>query len=146
MSNGFDPGRFLAAQEPVYDSALGELRAGQKRTHWMWFIFPQIAGLGHSPTSQFYALPDLAAAQVYAAHAVLGARLLDCTEAVLLHAPGTSAPKTLGDIFGAPDDRKFHSSMTLFHRATPEDPLFARALAAFFDGVEDANTLSRLAN
>lgn len=139
-----DVTRFLEAQNQVYPQALGELRAGQKRSHWMWFVFPQLAGLGHSPRAQHYALADLAAAQAYLAHPLLGARLRECTRAVLLHAPGSAAPRTLDVLFGFPDDRKFFSAMTLFHRAAPEEPLFAAALDAFFDGREDEATLSRL--
>lgn len=144
MTDTFDPARFLDAQSPVYAQALAELRAGQKRTHWMWFVFPQLAGLGHSPTAQFYALPDRTAAQDYLAHHLLGPRLREATEAVLLHAPGSAAPRSLDDLFGYPDNLKFHSSMTLFHRAAPGETLFAAALSAFFAGVEDAATLERL--
>lgn len=144
MRDGFDSARFLEAQAPVHEQALAELRAGRKRTHWMWFVFPQLAGLGHSPTAQFYALPDLAAARAYLAHDLLGARLRACTEAVLSHAPGKTTPRSLDAIFGYPDNLKFHSSMTLFHRAAPDEALFATALSAFFDGVEDAATLARL--
>jgi uncharacterized protein (DUF1810 family) len=136
--------RFLEAQNAVYPQVLQELRAGQKRTHWMWFVFPQIAGLGRSPTTQHYAIADLDEAQAYLAHPVLGARLRECTQAVLLHAPDAVAPRRLEQIFGSPDDLKFHSSMTLFHHAAPKDPLFATALAAFFNGQEDQGTLERL--
>ena len=144
MITAFDPARFLDAQASVHTQALDELRGGQKRTHWMWFVFPQIAGLGHSPTAQFYALPDLGAARAYLAHDVLGPRLRSATEAVLLHAPGSAAPRSLDIVFGYPDDLKFHSSMTLFHRAAPDEPLFATALSVFFDDVEDPATLARL--
>ena len=133
--------KFLDAQNHVYPDALHELRAGQKRTHWMWFIFPQIAGLGHSPMSRRYALSGLDEARRYLAHPILGLRLRDCTAAVLLHAPGAAAPRPLSHIFGHPDDMKFGSSMTLFHRADPDEPLFAQALDAFFDGREDDATL-----
>lgn len=144
MSDGFDPARFLAAQELTYEQALAELRAGRKRTNWMWFVFPQLAGLGRSPTAQFYALPDLAAARHYLAHDLLGARLRAATEAVLLHAPGATAPRSVDAIFDHPDNLKFHSSMTLFHRAAPDEVLIATALGVFFDGAEDAATLARL--
>ena len=137
--------RFLDAQRGVYDEALRELRAGAKRSHWMWFVFPQIAGLGHSQTAQFYALPDLAAAQDYLEHPVLGARLRECTAAVLLHGPDGPAPRTLEALFGYPDNLKFHSSMTLFHRADPEDPLFPAVLDQFFDGRPDGATDELLA-
>ena len=139
-----DPTRFLDAQNAGYPQVLSELRAGQKRTHWMWFVFPQLAGLGHSPTAQFYALPDLVAAQAYLAHPILGARLRECTQAVLLHGPDGPAPRTLDALLGYPDNLKFHSSMTLFHRAAPAEPLFATALDAFFAGAEDDATLALL--
>lgn len=138
-------GKFLEAQNPVYPQVLQELRAGQKRTHWMWYIFPQLAGLGHSTTARHFAIHDLAQAKAYLAHPILGARLRECTGAVLLHGPGGAAPRNLSQIFGAPDDLKFHSSMTLFGRAAPEDPLFGNALDAFFGGEEDQGTLDRLA-
>jgi len=144
VTTAFDPARFLAAQAPVHAQALTKLRAGRKRTHWMWFVFPQLAGLGHSPTAQFYALPDLAAAREYLAHHVLGARLRAATEAVLIHALGTTTPRLLDAIFGYPDNLKFHSSMTLFHRAVRNESLFTTALSAFFDGAEDAATLALL--
>jgi len=135
---------FIAAQEPVYAQALAELRAGRKQSHWMWFIFPQIAGLGHSPMARRFALPDLARAQAYLAHPVLGPRLIACTEAMLSHAPGTPKPRSLTAILGAPDDLKFHSSMTLFHRAAPDESLFSQALDAFWAGRLDEATLERL--
>ena len=136
--------RFLDAQNTVYPQVLQELRAGQKRSHWMWFIFPQIAGLGQSEMSRRYALANLHEARVYFAHPVLGARLRECVEAVLLHAPGGTAPRPLSQLLGYPDDLKFHSSMTLFHRALPEEEVFTRALDAFWDGAEDEATISRL--
>ena len=135
---------FIAAQEPVYAQALAELRAGRKQSHWMWFIFPQIAGLGHSAMAQRFALANLAEAQAYLAHPVLGPRLLECTRAILRHAPGTAQPHTLEAILGYPDDRKFHSAMTLFHRAAPNEPLFVQALDAFCGGKRDQATLDRL--
>ncbi|HEY8578018.1 MAG TPA: DUF1810 domain-containing protein [Devosia sp.] len=137
--------KFLDAQNQVYPQALGELRAGQKRSHWMWFIFPQLAGLGRSETARHFAVADLTEAKAYLAHPILRARLHECTRAVLLHAPGGPAPRTLGQILGSPDDRKFHSSMTLFHAADPEDPVFREALRAFFDSREDQATLTLLA-
>lgn len=136
---------FLEAQNRVYPDVLTELRAGQKRTHWMWFIFPQIAGLGHSEMAQRFAIHDLAEARRYLADPVLGTRLRECTRAVLLHSPDSAAPRSLDHIFGSPDNRKFHSSMTLFARAAPDDPLFREALSAFFGGEEDPGTVSRLA-
>ena len=136
--------RFVEAQAPVYKTVLKELRAGHKRTHWMWFIFPQIAGLGHSDMARHYALADLEEARSYFAHPVLGARLRECTEAVLLHAPSGVAPRPLSVLFGYPDDLKFHSSMTLFHRALPDEDIFTRVLHAFWNGAEDAGTISKL--
>lgn len=139
MSDTYDLGRFVAAQEGVYGRALAELQAGDKRSHWMWFIFPQIAGLGASPMAQRYAIGSLAEAQAYAAHPVLGGRLRACTAAVNAVA-GLSAHA----IFGSPDDLKFRSSMTLFARAVPGEPLFAEALARYFDGAPDQRTLAKL--
>ncbi len=136
--------KFIAAQNRVYPEALGELRAGRKQSHWMWFIFPQLAGLGHSDMARHYALENLDEAEAYAAHPVLGARLVECTEAVLLHAPGSAAPRDLATIFGSPDDLKFISSMTLFARAMPEAPLFGDALKAFNGGAEDKRTVALL--
>ncbi|SMQ85566.1 Uncharacterized protein, DUF1810 family [Devosia lucknowensis] len=136
--------KFLAAQDRVYPQALGELRAGRKQTHWMWFIFPQLAGLGHSDMARRYALGDLDEAAAYAAHPVLGARLLECTEAVLLHTPGSVAPRDLRSIFGTPDDLKFISSMTLFARTLPDRRAFRAALSAFNGGHEDERTVALL--
>jgi uncharacterized protein (DUF1810 family) len=132
--------RFVEAQAPVYGTALAELRAGRKRSHWMWFVFPQIEGLGRSPVSRRYALRSLEEARAYLGHPVLGPRLTECTEAVLSHA----GARTAQGIFGSPDDLKFHSSMTLFHRAAPEEALFRQALEAFFAGEEDEETLVRI--
>ncbi|MGU3420040.1 DUF1810 domain-containing protein [Methylobacterium sp. D54C] len=139
MSDTYDLGRFVAAQEGVYGRALAELQAGDKRSHWMWFIFPQIAGLGASPMAQRYAIGSLAEAQAYAAHPVLGGRLRACTAAV-----NAVAGRSAHAIFGSPDDLKFRSSMTLFARAVPEEPVFADALARYFDGVPDPRTLAKL--
>jgi uncharacterized protein (DUF1810 family) len=136
--------KFITAQDHVYPEALHELRAGRKERHWMWFMFPQLAGLGHSDMSRTYALHDLDEAAAFAGHPVLGARLVECTEAVLLHAPDGVAPRSLQAIFGAPDDAKFISSMTLFARAVPEQRLFRAALSAFHDGHEDARTVDLL--
>lgn len=143
-SGGGFVGKFLEAQNKVYPQALHELRAGQKRTHWMWFIFPQIAGLGRSATARHFAIETLEEAEAYLAHPILGGRLRECTQAVLLHAPGAAAPRTLQQIFGPPDDLKFHSSMTLFHRADPDEALFNQALRLFFGGREDPATLGLL--
>jgi len=130
--------RFLDAQEPVYGQVLAELRAGAKRSHWMWFVFPQIAGLGRSPTAQVYAVASLDEACAYAAHPVLGTRLRQCTTLVL-----AQQARAIGDIFGFPDDLKFRSSMTLFARATGE-ALFRQALEQFYGGEEDQATLARI--
>jgi uncharacterized protein (DUF1810 family) len=149
MASGAEAGgelaaRFLAAQNDIYPQVLQELRAGQKRTHWMWFVFPQIAGLGQSEMARRFALGSMAEAATYFSHPILGARLRECTEAVLLHAPGGVAPRPLSLLFGYPDDAKFRSSMTLFHRAVPDEEVFTRALGAFWNGAEDEATISKL--
>ena len=143
-SHGAMVAKFLAAQDRVYPQALHELRAGRKETHWMWFIFPQLIGLGRSEMARMYALGDLDEAAAFAAHPILGARLIECTEAVLLHAPDGVAPRSLHSIFGSPDDVKFISSMTLFARAVPEQRLFRAALSAFHDGHEHERTVDLL--
>jgi uncharacterized protein (DUF1810 family) len=130
---------FVAAQDAVYPDVLSELRAGRKRTHWMWFVFPQVAGLGFSETSRRYALSSLEEARAYLAHPVLGARLRECARLMLSHA-GQGA----GEILGGPDDLKFRSSMTLFAEAAPGEPLFAEALERFFGGEKDPLTLQLL--
>ena len=136
--------KFLEAQNVVYPQVLHELRVGRKRTHWMWFIFPQIAGLGRTAVSRHFAIENIEEAEAYLAHPILGGRLRECTQAVLLHAPGAPSSRSLQQIFGPPDDLKFHSSMTLFHRADPDEPLFDRALRAFFRNREDPATLDLL--
>ncbi len=137
----FNLARFVAAQAPVIDRVHAELSRGRKQSHWMWFVFPQLAGLGKSPTAQAYALASLDEAKAYAAHPVLGARLRALTEIVLGAADGATAR----GIFGTPDDLKFHSCMTLFARAAPDGAPFHLALARFFDGREDGATLALLA-
>ncbi|WP_267423950.1 DUF1810 domain-containing protein [Methylobacterium sp. GC_Met_2] len=139
MDDPYDLGRFVAAQADVYPRALAELEAGQKRSHWMWFIFPQIAGLGSSPMAQRYAISSLDEALAYLAHPTLGARLRACTAAVN-RVSGRSAHA----IFGSPDDMKFRSSMTLFGDAAPGEPCFAEALATYFGAEPDTLTLARL--
>ena len=129
--------RFVSAQAPVYDSVLAELRAGRKRSHWMWFIFPQCAGLGRSPTSQKYAIASLDEAAAYLAHPLLGARLRECCSLVA-RLDGLSA----NHIFGEPDDMKFHSSLTLFADVAPDEPIFVECLNKYFDGVPDDATLA----
>jgi uncharacterized protein (DUF1810 family) len=130
---------FLRAQNPIYSNVLAELRAGDKRSHWMWFIFPQLTALGRSATALRYGLDDLQVAQDYLRHAVLGPRLIECTRTVL----GVSG-RTAHQIFGSPDDLKFRSSMTLFSRADPEQPVFADALAKYYGGIEDPRTVELL--
>ena len=132
-------GRFVEAQAPVHDRALAELKAGRKQSHWMWFVFPQITGLGRSPMAQHYAIQNLAEARAYLAHPLLGARLRECTQAVL-----DVEGKTAHEIFGSPDDLKFRSSMTLFAHAAPDEELFRAALEKYFDGEEDALTVDKL--
>ena len=131
--------RFVAAQEGVWERALAELQAGAKRSHWMWFVFPQIEGLGFSAMAQRYAVSGLAEARAYLAHPLLGPRLRACTAAMNGH-EGKSARAILGQ----PDDMKFRSSMTLFAAADPEAPAFAEALVRYFGGERDARTLERL--
>ena len=130
---------FVEAQAPVYGQVIAELAAGEKRSHWMWFIFPQLAGLGISPISQRYALGDLGAARAYLAHEVLGPRLIHCTQLVL-----AVEGRTAHQIFGSPDDRKFCSSMTLFGRAAPAEAVFSQAIDKYCGGMEDARTLALL--
>jgi uncharacterized protein (DUF1810 family) len=134
-----DLSRFLLAQRDVYPRALAELSAGAKRSHWMWFIFPQVAGLGRSHMAQLYAIRDLDEARAYLAHPVLGTRLRECVAAVLAHA-GT---RTAEAIFGGIDSIKLRSSMTLFEAAGGGDP-FAEIIVAFFDGARDPETLRLL--
>lgn len=131
--------RFVEAQAGAYEQALAELREGRKRSHWMWFVFPQIAGLGSSPMARLYAIRSLAEARAYLAHPLLGERLLACTRAV-----NAWEERSANAIFSAPDDVKFCSCMTLFGRADPGRPDFAQALAAFFGGRPDPLTLERL--
>lgn len=141
LEDPFDLGRFVAAQQAVYATALRELEAGRKQSHWMWFIFPQLKGLGISSTAQFYGIGSLAEAQAYLAHPLLGDRLRNCTRAVLnLHG------RSLVLIFGTPDDMKFRSCMTLFAQAgNGREPWFDEAIARYCDGRKDQNTLDLLA-
>jgi uncharacterized protein (DUF1810 family) len=134
-----DLSRFVDAQERVYDDAVSELRAGRKTSHWMWFVFPQIAGLGRSPTAQRYAIASLSDAEAYVAHPVLGERLRECAR-VLTGLEGRSAEQ----VFGGLDALKLRSSMTLFARAAPDEPLFREVLDGYFAGEEDPATLQRL--
>jgi uncharacterized protein (DUF1810 family) len=135
----FDLSRFVDAQDPVIDQVRRELRAGRKTSHWMWFIFPQLRGLGHSAMAQRYGIGSLDEARAYLAHPILGARLRECTELVLLR-----RDRTIHEILGSPDDLKFHSSMTLFELATQRDDPFVIALHLHFNGKFDEATLRRL--
>ena len=135
--------RFLDAQDPVFETVVAELTAGRKRTHWMWFIFPQITGLGSSAMAARYAVADLDEARAYLAHPVLGERLRQCTALV-----NAASEKNLTAILGYPDDLKFRSSVTLFAQAADPDnaadEVFDEALTLFFDGAPDVATLERL--
>ena len=134
----FDLNRFISAQAEVFQAALHELRAGRKRTHWMWFIFPQLSGLGSSPMSRRYAINSLDEAQAYLNHPVLGPRLKRCTETVL-----AVGGRSLHAIFGSPDDLKFGSSMTLFALAAgEEESVFRQALARYCEGRMDERTVA----
>jgi uncharacterized protein (DUF1810 family) len=136
MANDFNLKRFLDAQASAYPQALAEVQNGRKRSHWMWYIFPQIQGLGFSEVSKHYAITDLAEAVAYAKHPVLGPRLVEiCTSLLGL---GSS---DAGRIFGSPDDLKLKSSMTLFAAVPGADPVFQAVLAKFFGGVRDTKTL-----
>jgi len=135
-----DLGRFVEAQAATYGTALAELRRGRKQSHWMWFVFPQISGLGSSPTARFYAIADLAEARAYLAHPLLGSRLRETVEAINA-LPGDDAHA----VFGSPDDRKLRSCLTLFQVAAPDEPVFGRALDKYFGGAPDPLTLDRLA-
>ncbi|MCK9396655.1 MAG: DUF1810 domain-containing protein [Methylobacter sp.] len=138
----FDLSRFTNAQENIYDSVLAELRSGRKRTHWMWYVFPQIDGLGHSATSKRYAIKSIEEARQYLNHPVLGKRLLECAEAVF-----TLEGRSISEIFGYPDNLKLKSSMTLFaYVATPSCSVFTRILDKYFNSEQDALTLQLLEN
>ncbi len=139
LQKDYDLERFVKAQNPVYERVTRELRAGTKRSHWMWFIFPQIAGLGQSDMARRYAIESLAEAAAYLEHPVLGSRLRECTELVTA-IEGSS----IDEILGYPDDLKFRSSMTLFAHAGPDNRVFQHALAKYFGGEEDPLTLERL--
>ena len=131
----YDLERFVVAQHHVYDGVLEELRRGRKTGHWIWFVFPQVAGLGSSDMSQRFAISSLDEARAYLAHPVLGARLRECA-AVVLATPA----RTAEEIFGSLDAMKVRSSMTLFRRAAPDDPVFAQVLDRFYGGVADVRT------
>jgi uncharacterized protein (DUF1810 family) len=139
MSDPYNLQRFVEAQAAIYSAALQQLRAGRKTSHWMWFIFPQIAGLGHSETAKRFALAGRSEAKAYFEHPILGLRLDECTRAVC-----QVEHRSARQIFGSPDDLKFRSSMTLFSQAVPEHALFRDALQAYFDGQPDSLTLALL--
>ena len=139
-SDPFDLKRFVSAQAPVFETALAELEAGSKKTHWMWFVFPQLAGLGDSFMAQFYGIGSLEEARAYLDHPLLGERLIRCTRAVL-----AIEDRSLHAVFGSPDDLKFRSSMTLFASAAPKgDGIFGRALDQCCAGLADEHTLAIL--
>lgn len=139
MAQQFDLQRFVDAQDTVYDTVRAELSAGHKRSHWMWYIFPQLAGLGRSETARHYALSGVEEAQAYLAHPLLGQRLEECCK-ILTDIEG----RTASAIFGYPDDLKLHSSLILFAQAAPDQPLFGACLAKYFNGQRDAATLQLL--
>ena len=137
MTDGLE--RFVEAQSRDYETALREIRGGRKRSHWMWYIFPQLRGLGYSSTAQFYGLRDLQEARDYMAHPLLGPRLIEISEALLtLETDDPSA------VMGYPDDLKLCSCMTLFELAAPEQPVFARVLEKYYAGRRDQRTLAHL--
>ncbi|HMA49432.1 MAG TPA: DUF1810 domain-containing protein [Magnetospirillaceae bacterium] len=133
--------RFVTAQAPVIGEVRAELKAGRKTSHWMWFIFPQLRGLGQSAMSRHYGIADIAEARAYLAHPLLGPCLRDCTTLAISHVASTAY-----EIFGSPDDLKFRSSMTLFHLADPDEPLFRHALDQFYAGSLDHFTVSQSEN
>jgi uncharacterized protein (DUF1810 family) len=139
MNDPYNLNRFVSAQAPVIEQVRAELRAGRKRGHSMWFVFPQIAGLGHSDMARRYAIASLDEARAFAAHEILGARLIECA-ALVVAVKGRS----IGEIFGSPDDLKFRSSMTLFARAATDNFVFKDALQKYFGGAEDRATVERI--
>lgn len=139
MSDPYHLQRFVDAQQASYDTACAELREGRKRSHWMWFIFPQIEGLGRSPMAQKFAISSLDEARAYLAHPILGKRLRECSRIV-----AAVEGRSVEEIFGYPDDMKFRSSMTLFAQASPDDDIFDTCLRKYFGGEPDPATLARL--
>lgn len=135
----FNLSRFVEAQAGDYDQALSEIRVGRKRSHWMWYVFPQFDGLGFSSTSKFYAIKSRAEAEAYLDHPILGPRLSECAQAAL-----NVEARTAHDIFGSPDDLKLRSSATLFACVSPEGSVFHRLLARYFEGERDERTLRLL--
>jgi uncharacterized protein (DUF1810 family) len=139
VDDPYDLQRFVAAQDPVLERVRSELRRGRKQSHWMWFVFPQLAGLGSSPTARAYAISSADEARAYLAHPVLGPRLVECA-GLAAAVEGRSAAA----VFGSPDDLKLRSSMTLFARAAPDEPVFGQVLDRYFDGEPDPRTLELL--
>jgi uncharacterized protein (DUF1810 family) len=139
MEDPYDLARFVTAQEDSYDDAIDELRRGRKRGHWMWFVFPQVAGLGSSDAAQRFAISSLDEARAYLQHPVLGPRLHECAEAMLGNTEAT-AQQVLGDI----DAMKLRSSMTLFQLAAPQESVFGRVIDRFYEGAPDAETIRRV--
>lgn len=139
MDDSYNLKRFVEAQDPVYAQVCNELLQGRKTSHWMWFVFPQIRGLGHSPTAREFAITSLEEAKAYLQHPVLGPRLLECTRLVC-----RISGKTVRQIFGFPDDLKFKSCMTLFAHAAPDPQVFKEALMKYFSGEEDPLTLEEI--
>lgn len=135
----FDLSRFIEAQADCYTTVLAELKNGQKRTHWMWFIFPQLDGLGHSATAKYYALKNLEEARQYLAHPLLGKRLLECSAAVL-----AVQGRSILEIMGKPDNLKLNSSMTLFAQLATGDSVFNDVIEKYYDGKQDTKTLQLL--
>ena len=141
MTDRYNLHRFVEAQGTNYDEALSELRAGQKRTHWMWYVFPQLAGLGNSPMSARYSIRSEEEARAYLEHPILGRRLIECAEAVL-----AIGNKAAHDIFGSPDDMKLRSCATLFAHVSPPGSVFKRILDQYYSSEPDPKTLSLLSN
>ena len=139
MHADFDLERFIEAQSPVYEQVMGELQAGRKRSHWMWYVFPQLDGLGHSAMAERYGLAGIDEARAYLAHPVLGPRLQACVTALVQH-----SDKSAREILGSPDDLKLRSCLTLFAQAAPDNPLFQLALVQFYEGEPDLRTLAML--
>jgi uncharacterized protein (DUF1810 family) len=139
MNDPYDLQRFVKAQDVNFESARDELRRGRKTSHWMWYVFPQIEGLGHSPTSEKFAIKSKVEALAYLAHPVLGPRLTECTKIV-----NALQASSAHQIFGSPDDMKFRSSMTLFHAVSPGTGVFKEALGKYFGGNVDPRTLERM--
>lgn len=139
MPDAFNLQRFVAAQEDCYKDALAELKRGRKTSHWMWYVFPQLSGLGHSEIAQFYAIRSASEAAAYLSHPILGRRLLECCECLL-----QIQDRTASEIFGFPDDMKLKSSVTLFSTLTERESVFGRLIGKYFSGNADQRTLELL--